>query len=539
MRGLDIVVAIDTSKSMLAEDIAPNRLARAKLAAIDLMQQARSDRLGLVAFAGRAFLQCPLTADDAAFRQSVEMLDVNIIPQGGTAIAEAINTAYTAFKEGDSHKVLIIFTDGEDNDEGALDAAKEVAKDGLKIFTVGIGTPKGELIYYTDADGKRDMVRDSGGNVVMSRLNETLLQGIANATGGGYVQLSGAKTMDTLYERGLAPLPKSESAAKLIKRYHERYHWPLTLAILLLLGEMLWPERGRKVSASAIKLAAIAVIILLPGVASASSGSALRSYNKGQFTDAQKEYERLAATDKSNDPRLQFNAGTAAYRNGIFDVAAQHLLKTLSARDVKLQQQAYYNLGNALYRVGEGAEDAKQKQESWENALKSFDGARQLATNDLDARYNYEFVKKKLEELKQQQQNKDKQDEKQDKKDEQKQDQKDQPDKNQQSKNEDQKQGNQDQQKNKSAEDQKQQSKQSPAQDKEQDQQDQQKQTKPQDKKDQKGEQQQAQARPVQSGQMTPQQAQRLLDSQMGTEQVLWFKPEGKPEDASKPVKDW
>src|SRR6266403_1021049 len=112
-RGLDIVVAIDTSKSMLAEDISPNRLARAKLAALDLMQQARSDRLGLVAFAGSAFLQCPLTVDDAAFRQSVEALDVNIIPQGGTALAQAIETALTAFKEGDNYKVLVLFTDGE------------------------------------------------------------------------------------------------------------------------------------------------------------------------------------------------------------------------------------------------------------------------------------------------------------------------------------------------------------------------------------------------------------------------------------------
>src|SRR4051794_10869321 len=108
-RGLDIVVAIDTSKSMLAEDISPNRLARAKLAALDLMQQAKSDRLGLVAFAGSAFLQCPLTIDDAAFRQSVEALDVNVIPEGGTALAEAIEIAQTAFKEGDNFKVLVLF----------------------------------------------------------------------------------------------------------------------------------------------------------------------------------------------------------------------------------------------------------------------------------------------------------------------------------------------------------------------------------------------------------------------------------------------
>src|SRR3954452_14357460 len=119
-RGLDIVVAIDTSKSMLAEDIAPNRLARAKLAALDLMQQAKSDRLGLIAFAGEAFLQCPLTIDDNAFRQSVEALDVNTLPEGGTAIAEAIETALQAFKENDSYKVLVLFTDGEDHDSDAL-----------------------------------------------------------------------------------------------------------------------------------------------------------------------------------------------------------------------------------------------------------------------------------------------------------------------------------------------------------------------------------------------------------------------------------
>ena len=145
-KGVDIVVAIDTSKSMLAEDIAPNRLARAKLAALDLMAQARSDRLGLVAFAGDAFLQCPLTIDDAAFRQSVESLDVNTIPQGGTALSEAIHTAMTAFKEADNYKVLVLITDGEDHDSNALDTAEKAAQAGLKIFTVGVGTPDGQIL---------------------------------------------------------------------------------------------------------------------------------------------------------------------------------------------------------------------------------------------------------------------------------------------------------------------------------------------------------------------------------------------------------
>jgi Ca-activated chloride channel family protein len=246
-RGLDIVVAIDTSKSMLAEDIAPNRLARAKLAALELMQRAKSDRLGLVAFAGSAFLQCPLTIDDAAFRQSVEALDVNIIPQGGTALAEAIQTALTAFKEGDSYKVLVLFTDGEDHDSGALEAAETGAKEGLRIFTIGIGTAEGELLRIKDAQGRSDYVRDEQGNVVKSHLNERLLQQIASATEGGfYLPLRGAKAIDTLYDEGLAKLPKSQHQEKFVRRYHERYHWPLAAAIVLLLVEWLFPERKRE-----------------------------------------------------------------------------------------------------------------------------------------------------------------------------------------------------------------------------------------------------------------------------------------------------
>jgi Ca-activated chloride channel family protein len=247
-RGLDFVVAIDTSKSMLAEDIAPNRLARAKLASLDLMQQAKSDRLGLVAFAGTAFLQCPLTIDDAAFRQSVEALDVNTIPQGGTALSEAINTAVGAFKEGDNHKVLVLMTDGEDHDSGALEAAKKAAEAGLRIYTIGIGTAEGEILRIKDDKGRTDYVRDEQGNVVKSHLNDELLRQIAEATKGGfYLPLRGANTIDTLYEQALSKLPKSEHEEKLIKQYHERYQWPLAAAVLLLVAEMFFPERKREV----------------------------------------------------------------------------------------------------------------------------------------------------------------------------------------------------------------------------------------------------------------------------------------------------
>src|SRR6185436_16866465 len=138
-RGLDVIIAIDTSRSMLATDVVPTRLRRAQLAALDLKRLAKSDRLGLVAFAGSAFLQCPLTLDDEAFRQSVNSLDIGIIPQGGTVIGEAIKTSLAAFKDDTgNYRALILFTDGEDHEEGVTEAASEAAKKGLRVFTIGV-----------------------------------------------------------------------------------------------------------------------------------------------------------------------------------------------------------------------------------------------------------------------------------------------------------------------------------------------------------------------------------------------------------------
>ncbi len=417
LRGLDIVVAIDTSKSMLAEDVAPNRLARAKLAALDLMQQAKADRLGLVAFAGSAFLQCPLTIDDAAFRQSVDSLDVNIIPQGGTALAQAIETALTAFKEGENYKVMVLFTDGEDQDSGALAAAQKAAASDLIIFTIGIGSAEGEILRIKDAKGRTDYIRDEQGNVVKSHLNETLLQQIAGATKGGfYLPLRGATTIDTLYQKGLAPLPKSESQEKVIRHYHESFVWPLGLAIVLLLAEIFFPERKRAAKPSGtaavpgktVKNLAIAILLMFPLIASASPSSALREYNEGKYDQALQDYEQLLKR-KTEDLRLNFNAGAAAYRSRKFDEAAKQFSAALASPDLKLQALAYYNRGNSLYQLGEKLPDPAKKTETWEKSLQDYSSTLKLNAQDADAKFNYEFVRKKLEELKQQKQKQDQQ----------------------------------------------------------------------------------------------------------------------------------
>lgn len=566
-RGLDIVVAVDVSKSMLAEDIAPNRLARAKLAAMDLVKQARTDRVGLVAFAGSAFLVCPLTIDDAAFRQSLETLHTNTISQGGTALAEAIQTALKAFQQADNHKVLVMLTDGEDHDSGALEAAKQAAEAGLQIFTVGIGSADGELLRLRQPNGTVDYVRDPEGNVVKSRLNEALLRDLAGATERGfYLPLRGGTTMETLYEKGLAPLPKSDSGEKLVKRYHERFHWPLAAAILLLMGEMFFPERkrlprpkspppaGQPAGSVALRVALVLGVAGSP--AAASPSSALRDYQAGRYDQSLKEYQDLIRK-RPDDPRLRFNAGVAAYRDRQFDEAARHFGEALTSPDLELQGKAYYNRGNARYWLGEKLDDPAKKTELWQEALRDFESSLKLHPGDADAKHNQEYVKRRLEELQQQpppQQQQQQQQPKQDQSDP-KQDQNQQ----QQAQNEQpQQQQQQAQQSEREQTQQQQEQAQQPqAEQAQQQQQDAKSAEQPEPERQQQAaeEKQQQQAQPAAGqpdaqppegeeeaaapGQMTPQQARQLLDAQKADEQMLPIPQQGKSSRSERPFRDW
>ena len=241
-RGVDIVIALDTSRSMLAEDIKPNRLERAKLAVQDLIQQLRGDRLGLVPFAGSAFVQCPLTLDYGAFAENLRALEVGIIPKGGTSLAAAIQTGIEAF-EGRYGKdaVLLIITDGEDH-EGRIEAAAQQARDtGIRIYTIGIGTSEGELIVVTE-DGQSTFLKDRHGRVVKSRLNARGLQDIAIATGGAYIYAAGQNLgLDEVYRRYIGRLEGRAFTSTVERRFHQRFQWPLFGALVLLGLEAVLP----------------------------------------------------------------------------------------------------------------------------------------------------------------------------------------------------------------------------------------------------------------------------------------------------------
>jgi Ca-activated chloride channel family protein len=239
------MIAMDVSKSMAARDVKPDRLERAKLAVKDMIGKLKGDRVGLIAFAGSAFLQCPLTSDYSGFSLALDDLDTSIIPRPGTAIAAAIREAVKVLKGADKKfKVLVLITDGEDHEGDPIRASLDAQKEGLRIFCVGVGSKEGELVPAVDERGGRGFLRDASGNVVKSRLNEELLQRIALNTGGAYIHATGVEFgLNVLYKEKISKLEKHEFESKMRKQFIERFQIFLAIAVFLLFLEPLIGER--------------------------------------------------------------------------------------------------------------------------------------------------------------------------------------------------------------------------------------------------------------------------------------------------------
>ena len=468
-KGLDVMIAVDTSKSMLAQDVKPDRLTRAKMAVEDLLAKLDGDRVGLVAFAGSSFLQCPLTLDYDAFRQSLDALDTTIIPRGGTDIASAIHETEAALEgDGNNERILVLLTDGEDLEGSALEAARAAAKNGLKIFTVGVGSASGELIPLANANGGTEFLKDASGQFVKSHLDATMLKEIAEATGAMYQPLGQqGNGLDTIYTQGLAKYTRHEVASRMQKVYNDRFQWPLALGLFCLVIEPLIGIRrnkrmmttvapARPAMASAwnrmARPAAAIALLVAAGSTQASVSTAEKAFQKGDYAKAEQEYQRAVAKNPDK-PVLQFNHGAAAYKSGAFDQAAESFGKAMKTDDLTLQQDDYYNLGNTQYRLGQKAEQSSPQEtiKTWEQAVQSYEAALQLKPADADAKYNRDLVKRKLEQLKKQEQQKQDQQKQPQQQDQKDQDKKDQDKKNDQQKQQDkQDQGNQDNQKNQS-----------------------------------------------------------------------------------------
>jgi len=408
-KGLDLLIAVDTSRSMLSNDVPPNRLERVKLAAQDLINELQGDRVGLIAFAGRAFLQAPLTIDYEAAVQSINDLDTKTIPEGGTNISEAIALASRTFgKSAMGNRALIIFTDGEELSGDAAQSAKNAADTSVRIFTVGVGTPEGSLIPISGEDGGTAFVKDSAGQVVKSKLDEKRLREIAQASGGFYLHLeNGPRTMQQIYTEGLAKMQAAELDVRLSRRPIERYEWPLSVALLSVAMSILIGERKRvrervysRVTAKMATATAALLIFFGPFAFAAVSG--LEAYNDGKFGDAYTQFqETLQAHPHSRvEDKLQFDSGAAAYKMKDYGKALESFSQALLSPDRGLQSKSHYNLGNTLYEHGETQKSDDKKLSDWANALQHYEQTLKVEPQNKEAEENYEYVKKKIEELK-------------------------------------------------------------------------------------------------------------------------------------------
>jgi len=459
-RGLDLVVALDFSKSMLAKDIYPSRLERAKRELERLMDHLAGDRVGLVAFAGET-LTYPPTTDYDAVKLFWRDLSPSDMPVGGTAIGRALKSGIEMLsrlrtQEGETRdQVILLLTDGEETESQPLEVADEAAKLGIKIFAVGIGSRSGELVpELGENDQAEGYIKDRDGKYVTSRLDEDLLSQIAAKTGGGYLRADAQHFGVEAIEAALAGLKRTENESRLVKQYDEVFEYLLVPALLLLLIEACLGERRRKraVKKAPASQALALLLLLLPFLGAWSpvernnraveSGNA--SMKNGKAEEALSQYDKAVA-ELPNDPGVHFNRGNALFALSRFEEASAEFLRATQSAASGLKASAFYNLGNSYF-----------KNDKYGDAVAAYRHALSLDPSNARAKWNLELAlqkKKEEDKKKEDEKNKD-QNNKDDKK--QDQDKKDKQDQNKQDKKDDKKDDKKNQDKKNDQEDEKQ-----------------------------------------------------------------------------------
>jgi Ca-activated chloride channel family protein len=238
-KGIDIMIALDVSKSMLSQDVAPSRLEKSKLLIQTLLKNLDGDRVGLVIFAGNAYLQMPLTVDYSSLLLYLRSITTNSVPTQGTIITDALEKSEAAFKETDKkHKAIIVITDGEDHEENAINMAEELASDGTKVFTVGVGTANGGTIPVYDQNGQiTGEKKDENGAVIISKMNANMLQALAKGGNGNYYVLDNTKQVAEFLSKDIAKMETKTINDKVFTDFVEQFQYFLIFALLVLIAD--------------------------------------------------------------------------------------------------------------------------------------------------------------------------------------------------------------------------------------------------------------------------------------------------------------
>jgi Ca-activated chloride channel family protein len=532
--GTDIVVALDLSTSMLATDITPNRMERAKREIIDLLSLLRGDRVGILAFAGVAFMYTPLTVDYRLVDMFLKQLNLNMMPVQGTAIGEALDKSIEALdknaKSDSQAKAIILITDGEDQEpQTVLMMAKKAKEKGIKIFPIGIGSEQGAPIPMPDGGFKKD----KEGNIVVSKLGEETLKSIASETGGIYVRsTTGSLDLDAIY-RNIKTGGDTEGDLTRQKIWHERFQVFLGLALFLLIVEFFFRsslnKKRRRWWSNAAGLMLVSAFLSPQAAKAGDAREGQKAYEHKDYKTASDKF--MSAEIKEPDELVHaYNRGVSQYFDKKYKEAAEAFSKSAQSQDKTLAGKSYYNLGNT--QVSEG---------NLEEAVKAYEKALEINPQDKEAQENLEWVKKKVEEQKNKKEDEKKDDKKDDKKDQNKEDKKDDQKQDQKEEKNDKKdqdkdkQGNEDKDKKQKDEQEK---KEQPSDKKEENQKDKGAgQSEPSEQKDTQ-DNKESQAQKGETKEISKEQAEKLLRMMEDQEQVYGMPPQyQKP--SKKPERDW
>ena len=509
-KGVDVIVALDVSKSMLAKDIQPDRLTRAKQLIMRMTDKMHNDRVALIIFAGRSYLQVPLTVDYTSVKMLLQNVSPDMVPSQGTVIGDAIGMAMQTFTQNEQkYKSLIIITDGEDHDDKAIDKTREAADAGVVVHTVGIGSPQGATLYDPDT---KSLKLDEDGNPVISKLNEEELRSIASAGHGTYNLLQNTDEVADKLINSLEGMEQKSLGSVVYTDFTSYFQYFLFVGFLALLIEWLLPGRRKakkhvphvsvgkvlisKSADTSVKTgaAAVLVFILLSLTTQAQTNNYIlqgnKLYDQQKYKEAADDYAKAVAKDPNNTSGL-FNLSNSLYQQKKYDDSRKVMTETAKlSKDKPSAAAANYNIGNTY-----------MSQQKWEDAVSSYKQTLRNNPQDVDAKYNLSYAEQMLKKQQQQQQKNDKN--KQDKKD-----QKDQKDKKDEKKD--------DKDKNKDKND-----------------------KKDQDQKDDQNKDQQPQKPESQPSKLSKQQADQLLDALQQEEKKLQDKMKKEKGNVVKMQKDW
>lgn len=401
--GIETIIAMDISNSMRAEDVVPSRLDRSKMMVENMVDNFTNDKIGLIVFAGDAFVQLPITSDYVSAKMFLSNIDPSMIATQGTDIATAINMATHSFTQQEGvGKAIIVITDGEDHEGGAVEAAKAAKKKGMNVYMLGVGTTKGAPI---PVDGSNDYIRDNSGNTVMSALNEDMCREIASAGGGAYIHVDNNSNAQQQINDELDKLSKKEISSDIYSEYDEQYQAFTIIALLLLIIEICLLERKnpllkniRLFSKKKTVAAGVMLFISALTVNAQTDRQYVRNGNKqfrsGKYAESEVSYRK--ATEKNpRNPQAAYNLGNALVAQGKESAAVRQFedaakLETNPFRKAK----SYHNIG-VIY----------QGKKLFAEAIEAYKEALRLNPNDDETRYNLELCKRQQ---KNQKDNKDK-----------------------------------------------------------------------------------------------------------------------------------